>query len=85
MKIKKPNNSVSTHTVPVFNCCNMNISANAVSPCCDLPPGPCHSFIGISNGVSALSMNSGEIVFNFLLKAFSFFLIPSCHKVLENV
>ncbi len=30
MKIKKPNNSVSTHTVPVFNCCIMNISANAV-------------------------------------------------------
>ena len=30
MKIKKLNNSVSTHTVPVFNCCNMNISANAV-------------------------------------------------------
>ena len=30
MKIKKLNNSVSTHTVPVFNCCIMNISANAV-------------------------------------------------------
>lgn len=30
MKIKKPNNSVSTHTVPVFNCCIMNNSANAV-------------------------------------------------------
>lgn len=30
MKIKKPKINVSTQTVPVFNCCIMNNSANAV-------------------------------------------------------
>ena len=30
MKIKKPKINVSTQTTPVFNCCIMNNSANAV-------------------------------------------------------